>query len=188
MLNRKLLMDQLLPTSKYDSYYRFVEIEDAEFILSLRTKEKLSRFINETSNKLKDQIAWLKEYKNREGKGEDFYIICLGSDMKSKLGLIRIYDIKTDDCEIGSWLFSPDTGQNKAVYGDLFIKSIAFEVLNFKICRISTHKENKRVLKYTKSFNPRLIAEDDLSFHFELEYNNFKEQRNKLLDILGYDG
>ena len=65
--------------------------------MSLRNDEKSSRFINETSNKLEDQIAWLKEYKKREAAGTDFYIICMSSDNKIRYGLNRIYDIKKDD-------------------------------------------------------------------------------------------
>ncbi|MCF6297749.1 MAG: GNAT family N-acetyltransferase [Flavobacteriaceae bacterium] len=187
MLNRKKIIDQLLPVSKYGYYYRLVEVEDAEFILSLRNNEKLARFINKTSNKLEEQINWIKEYKKREEKGEDFYFICLTADMKTKLGLNRIYDIESNSCEIGSWLFSSKSGQDKAILGDLFCRSIAFEALNLKICRIAVRKKNKPVLRYTKSFNPKLVFEDELSFNFELKYNEYKEQRDKLLNILGYE-
>ena len=68
MSNKTILVDQYLPIEKYGCYYRLVEIKDAEFIMSLRTNEKLSRYINETNNKLKDQSDWLKDYKLREAQ------------------------------------------------------------------------------------------------------------------------
>ena len=183
MLNRKEIIDQLLPINAYGYYFRLVELEDAEFILSLRNNEKLSRFINPTSTEMEDQINWLKEYKIREEKGEDFYFMCLKDDKKTRQGLNRLYDIKGDVCEYGSWLYSPDAGPNAAVLGDLYIKSLAFEVLNFKILEMSTMKKNTRVLKYTKSFKPKFIRDNGISEFFEQEYKEWNEQRQKLLNI-----
>ena len=107
---RKHIIDAYLPKKAFGVYFRLVEIEDAEFIHSLRNNEKLSRYINPTSKDLTEQIKWLKKYKLREKKGEDFYILCLESDKGSKLGLNRLYDINDDYFEIGSWVFSPDAG------------------------------------------------------------------------------
>lgn len=188
MLYRKQLIDQLLPTSRYGLYFRLVEIEDAKFINSLRTNKILSKYINKTSKKLEDQVKWLKEYKKREENGKDFYIICLENNMKTKLGLMRIYDIKSDNSEIGSWLFSLKAGKYKSILCDLFIKSIVFEKLNIKICRISIRKKNKNVLKYIKTFSPKLISEDNLSYYFEMNYTNFSKRRNKILEYLDYAG
>lgn len=181
---RKQLIDKVLPNQQYGLYFRLVELEDAEFILSLRNDKKLSRYINQTSFKIEDQIAWLKEYKIREKNGKDFYIICLKEDKKTKLGLLRLYDIKDDNCEYGSWVFIQDSGTNAAVLGDLFVKTMAFEILKFKFCRASTMKHNTNVMRYSKSFNPLIVDEDELSLYYEFYYDNFKVQRNKLLRIL----
>ena len=104
MHNRKQIIDEILPANAYGYYFRLVEVEDAEFISTLRNNEKLSRFIHETSTDIKDQIKWLKEYKIREKKGEEFYFMCLKEDKKTRLGLNRLYDINGDICEYGSWL------------------------------------------------------------------------------------
>jgi RimJ/RimL family protein N-acetyltransferase len=186
MINRKELIDDVLPTRKYGCYFRLVELEDAEFILSLRNDERLSRYINETSNKLEDQINWLKEYKKREAKGTDFYIICLSNDNKIRYGLNRIYDIKSEDFEFGSWLYAQDYAKDNAVLGHLYSISIAFEVLNLKLCRASIRKKNKSVLRFMKSYNPALISEDELSYYFTFDYNNWNKRRKELLKILGY--
>ncbi len=187
MNKRKEIIDKILPTIKYGCYFRLVDVTDAEFILSLRNDENLSRFINETSNKLQNQIHWLEEYKLREAKGTEFYIICMSIDNKIRYGLNRLYDITSDDYEIGSWLFGPDAPKDKAILGDLFVQSIAFEILNLKICRMSVKKKNIRVVKYAKLFDPTLTDEDDLSYYFIYDYVTWLKQRNKLLKILGYD-
>lgn len=184
MHNRKQIIDEILPANAYGCYFRLVELEDAQFILSLRNHEKLSRYINPTSTEIEDQINWLKEYKVREKKGEDFYILCLKEDKKTRLGLNRIYDITGDTFEFGSWVYSPDAGPNMSIFGDLFVKSLAFEKLQLKSSKLQVKKENKRVLWYIKSFNPTLVGEEELSYYFELDYANFKAQSDKLLKLL----
>jgi len=183
-MDRKKIMDGILPTNAYGSYFRLVEIEDAEFIVSLRNDEKLSRHINATSAQIEDQINWLKEYKIREERGRDFYIICLKEDRTTKLGLNRIYDITADYFEFGSWVYSPEADSNTSILGDLFVKSLAFEKLHLKICNLQVRKKNRRVLWYTKSFNPIMVGEDELSYYFELNHDNFSMQRAKLLKLL----
>ena len=187
MQYRKKIIDELLPTDYYGCHFRLVKIEDANFILSMRNQEKLSRYISWTSVEIESQIKWLKEYKVREKRGEDFYLICLKGDKETKLGVNRIYNISDDDFEIGSWVFSPDAGPNMAILGDLFTRSIAFEKLHFKTCRIAVRKKNRTVLKYTRSFNPTLVSEDELSYFFELNYDAFKVQKDKYLKILSFD-
>ncbi len=187
MLDKKQIIDSILPIDRYGYHFRLVEVEDAEFIHSLRTHEKLSRYINTTSDLVEEQINWLRAYKKREKKGEDFYIMCLKEDRTTKLGLNRIYDIRATDFEFGSWVYLANAGANASILGDLFVKSLAFEKLSFKTARLSVRKENKRVLWYTKSFNPTIVGEDEISYFFELEYDDFKEQRNKLLKMLNIE-
>ncbi len=181
---RKEIIDGILPTNHYGYHFRLVEIEDAEFILSLRSNEKLSRHINTTSAELDEQINWLKEYKVREKNGEDFYILCLKEDKETKQGVVRIYNINGTEFEIGSWVFKSDADPNVAILADLFTFSLAYEQLNLKTCNASVRKANKRVLWYTKSFDPILKMEDELNFYFEIGYDNYKIQRDKLLKML----
>ena len=185
---RKQIIDNVLPVNQYGCYFRLVEMEDAEFILSLRNNEKLSRHINPTSTDIEDQINWLNEYKIRENNGKDFYIICLKEDKKTKLGLNRIYNITDDTFEFGSWLYSPDAGPNVAVLGDLFTKSLAFENLKLKTCKMETKKKNTRVLRYAKSYKPKFTGEDELNYYFESDYDNFKVHRKMYLKLFQMDG
>lgn len=187
MLDRKQIIDEILPANAYGCYFRLVEIEDAEFILNLRNNEKLSRHLNPTINDIEQQINWLKEYKIREKKGEDFYVLCLKEDKKTKLGLNRIYNITDETFEFGSWLYGPDAGPNVAVLGDLFTKSLAFEKLGIKLCKMETKKKNTRVLRYARSYKPKFTGEDELSYYFESDYDNFKDHRKMYLKLFQLD-
>ncbi|MDC6389765.1 GNAT family N-acetyltransferase [Maribacter sp. PR1] len=183
MKNRKEIIDGILPTEAYNSYFRLVEMEDAEFILSLRNNEKLAKHINPTSTDMEEQINWLKEYKNREKNGKDFYIINLKKDGKTRLGLNRIYNVEGDTFEFGSWLYSPEAGPNDAVLGELFTKGLAFEELGFNLCKMETKKKNTRVLWYAKSYKPKFTGEDEFNHYFESDYENFKAHREKYLKL-----
>lgn len=187
MERKKKLIDSILPINKYGCHFRLVNIEDAEFILSLRNNEKLSRYLSPTSNDIENQKNWIKGYKKREENGEEFYFLCLSPDKKTKFGLNRIYNFHSEKFEIGSWLFSEQSEQGKSILCDLFSRTLAFEVLNFKICVFEVRKNNKSVLKYHKLFSPKITSEDDLNYYFELDFLNFDKQKNKLLNIL-YDG
>jgi hypothetical protein len=57
---------------RYGVSVRLANEDDSEFILSLRTNEKLSRFIHSTDNDLEKQREWMRNYKIREANGEDY--------------------------------------------------------------------------------------------------------------------
>ena len=62
-----------------------------------------------------------------------------------------------------------------AVLGDLFSKDLAYEKLGFRLCKMETKKKNTRVLKYAKTYNPTFTGEDELTYYFELDYENYKK-------------
>ena len=72
-------MNTILPSnfeiSKYGLHARFVIESDAEFILSLRTNPMLSRFLHSTDNDVEKQKIWIRNYKERERNGTDYYFI-----------------------------------------------------------------------------------------------------------------
>lgn len=186
MTDRKMLIDGVLPKVQYGCYFRLVEVEDAEFIWKLRNDETLAQYLNATSGNLEDQVKWLESYKDREALGREFYVMCLSEDKKIKYGVNRLYDIDGEEFEYGSWLFGPDAPPDKAILADLFTHSLAFEVLNLKTNNMSTQKLNKRVLRYTKSFNPTYVGEDELSYYFVYDYPTWNKRRQELLRLLGY--
>ena len=95
----------ILPVTKFGCYFRFVENEDAEFIVKLRNDSKLSRYLSKTSASGLDQKEWINNYKIRENLGQEYYIMCIDIITKQRLGVNRIYNINDKDFEIGSWLF-----------------------------------------------------------------------------------
>lgn len=81
-------------------------VEDAEFVLSLRTDPELSRFINPTSPDVADQIAWTNRYFD---KPDDASFIVERINGRAE-GAVSIYDIREDPefggktAEWGRWI------------------------------------------------------------------------------------
>ena len=56
------------------SYLREVDLDDAEFIYSLRTDANKSKHLSVTSGKIDDQLAYIKRYK--ESVTDYYFVIC----------------------------------------------------------------------------------------------------------------
>ena len=180
-------MKNSFPIKKYGLLFRLVDISDSEFILNLRLDDKLSLHLSTTSQSIDDQKKWIIDYKKREFKNEEFYFICCSEDNKIKYGVNRIYNIKENSFEIGSWLFRRNIGNNTAIISDLFIRTLFFQKSNFDKCVFEVRKKNKSVLKYHKMFTPKIVSEDENNFYFSLDKDNFIKHRNRLIKLMGYE-
>ncbi|MCJ2367251.1 GNAT family N-acetyltransferase, partial [Aeromonas dhakensis] len=65
---------------------RLIDVGDAEFILSLRTDGRLNRHLSQTSSSLEQQRDWIKNYKERESQGDEYYFIIYRNDNNEAVG------------------------------------------------------------------------------------------------------
>jgi hypothetical protein len=149
---------------------RFVQESDAPFILSLRTDPKLGRFLSETSSDVADQVQWIRHYKEREAKGEDYYFLFLDAD--HPLGVIRLYNFKETSFEYGSWLFRPGL-LLEPFKADMFAKEMGFLNFGYTSCTFEVVKENKSVLSYHTRWGTVKTHEDEEKFYFTLSKDSF---------------
>ncbi len=164
---------------KYGIIIRYVEVDDAEFILNLRTDEKLGQFISKTDPNIDAQINWIKNYKIREESNQEYYYIA--EDKKgNKFGTIRLYNFDEKSFEIGSWLFKNDAPLGMPIKAHFIGFEIAFEKLQKEYCRFDIRKENTQVLNYMNDFDTELIKEDELNFYYILTKDNFYKRRNAI--------
>ena len=78
---------------------RFVEEDDAEFILELRLDTRYNQFLSSVSADLQSQKDWIKKYKQDEHNKKQFYFIIELLD-GTPCGTIRVYDLTADSfCE-----------------------------------------------------------------------------------------
>lgn len=169
---------------KYGLRVRLVDSTDAEFILSLRTNPKLSRYIHNTKDDLERQIKWISDYKDREAAGQEYYFIyyCEGNP----IGVNRIYDIHETWATGGSWICAIGCSPQQSVGTSLICRDIMFDYLGLSEDRFDVRKENKLVVRMHKMFGAIIIEESDIDYKFLLKkevYNNNKGRILRLLNI-----
>lgn len=168
--------------TKYGITIRLVNETDAEFLYNLRTDIVLSRFLSTTSGTVEDQQEWIKKYKQREQRGEEYYFMAVGPDGE-RYGTSRLYHFDEESFTIGSWLFSKEAPTGVAIRTDILVREIGFEELGFNFCKFDVRKDNKSVLRYHRAFGPTEISESELDIYFLLGKDAFYNYRNKLLKI-----
>lgn len=163
---------------RYGLHVRFVNEDDAEFILGLRTDSKLGQYISATNGDIEKQKEWTRQYKIRERQGTDYYFM-FEKPLGTRLGVSRIYEIKKETFQTGSWIFSKDAPFGAAFLGDIICHEIAYELFPDGVNFHDIKKDNFSVNKYADQFNPQFIFETELTRY----YINRRENYLKYKDI-----
>ena len=174
----------LLPDYRIEKYglsARFVEEDDAEFIVKLRTDESLSLFIHSTDNDIDKQKMWIRDYKKRESQGKEYYFIFYYEDRP--IGLERIYNIKYDSYTHGSLVFTPESPIGSSVKADIITREIGFSLLNLPINYFDVRKGNKGVIAYHMRYKPEIISEDENNYYYKLSKENFEKYKSIYMKI-----
>lgn len=186
-------MNSILPPDftmeKYGLYARFVNEDDAEFILKLRTDEDLGRWIHSTDNDLEKQKQWLREYKQRERQGLDYYFIFYKDGVP--VGLNRLYEIKGTTFTTGSWIFIKEAPLECSIAASIMVRELAFEQLGFKYEHAfdGVHTKNVKVIRFNHMMGLKDLSlfEDVKGTYIEqsLTPEDFAKNKPKMLKYIG---
>lgn len=157
---------------------RFAQVDDAEYILSLRQNEKYNTHLSPVDNNVKNQKKWLIEYKKREEKLEEFYFIIQRND-GTKCGTIRVYDIVNNSFCWGSWILDQNKTKTAAIESALLIYQFGFDIMKYSRCHFDVRKDNNLVISFHEKFNAKKINEDELNYYFEIYPNDIMAIKNK---------
>lgn len=126
---------------------RPLTLDDAQFIVELRTDPDLGRYLHATSSKIEDQLAWTQKYFDRPG---DWYFIVEKNDGMPE-GAISIYnfDDERNDAEWGRWILRK--GSLAAVESAALIYEVGFDTLKLKSMYTHTEEDNKPVVSFHSS-------------------------------------
>ena len=167
---------------KYGIQVRLVCEEDAEFIVKLRTNEKLARYIHSVDDNVSKQVEWIKEYKKREAKGLDYYFIFYKDGQPIVLN--RLYDIDWIHLTYtsGSWVSVPGTDYEAVMTCSVIVLEIAFDVLGLLVDIYDVRKENSQVLHFhRKILGAYEYGETELDYLFMLTKEAWQKSRLKRL-------
>lgn len=170
---------------------RFVEENDAEFVLMLRTDPIKNKYLSQTGSALNDQIAWIHSYKSREkNNSEYYYVICC--DDNEQIGLVRMYDFRSEEQSFcwGSWILKQNSPVFAGIESAITIYEIGFDVCGFHKSHFDVRKDNVKVLKFHRNFGAKQIAEDELNFYFDFtsdDYASIKPKYSKFIRTANYN-
>lgn len=167
---------------RYGIDVRLVKEEDSEFIVSLRTNERLARYLHATSDDVEAQRRWIKSYLDRFSKGEDFYFVY--SHEGVPFGVNRIYNISELEATGGSWVCAPDTLPEFSIASLLVMRDIMFEFLGLDYDIFDVQMGNKQVRKLHLMLGAKKIGETDNQENFKLYKNDYIEKRESLTELL----
>jgi RimJ/RimL family protein N-acetyltransferase len=131
---------------------RPVTLEDAPFIVALRTNPHLNRFIHENSGIVKDQVAWLEYY---FGRFDDYYFIIEDVDSGESRGTIGLYNLASDssEAEWGRWIIQPLS--MAALESAWLIYEVGFSLLQLKRVYCRSISQNTASVSFHDTFGAR---------------------------------
>lgn len=128
---------------------RPVTLEDAAFIVELRSDPLLNRYLHEISPRVEDQVGWLERYFARP---DDYYFIVEDADSSERHGTIGIYDFeeKAAGAQWGRWILKH--GSMAALESAWLVCEAGFSKLGLASLSSRTLVENPRVVSFHDSF------------------------------------
>lgn len=144
--------------------FRNAMVDDAAFILSLRTDAEKSRYLSAVSGELAAQQAWLERY--AEADDQTYFII---EYQDESIGTVRLYDPQGDSFCWGSWILKNSRPNHAAMESALMVYAYAVDHLGFAAAHFDVRKGNERVWQFHERFGAVRSAESDLDYLYRIE-------------------
>ena len=159
--------------------FRDVNESDAEFILSLRTDEKKSRYLSAVTNDIDAQREWLKHY--AAANDQAYFIIEYQGE---SIGTVRLYDAKQDSFCWGSWILKETRPSHAAMESTLMVYAYAIDDLGFRASHFDVRKGNERVWQYHERFGARRVATTELDYLYTINLDAITAARSRFKKFL----
>jgi RimJ/RimL family protein N-acetyltransferase len=154
--------------------FRNATINDAAFIIEIRTDMKKSAHISKTSKDIKQQEAWLEKYsKDRE----QIYFVILNREQE-RVGTVRLYDKKNDSFSWGSWILKDGVASSYAIESALLVYHFALS-LGFERAHFDVRKGNESVWKFHERFGAVKTFETNELFLYSISLEAIKKSLKK---------
>lgn len=155
--------------------FRDATINDAAFVLELRTDNQKAKYLSPTSPDMIKQVAWLEEYKT---KHDQAYFIIENKEGE-KLGTVRIYDQQGDSFCWGSWVLRNGAPKSAGIESALIVYAYAIDYLGFKKAHFDVRKGNKSVWQFHERCGAVRIDETEEDYLYRIEEKEILSTRNR---------
>ena len=170
----------VIDEERYGMRVRNVDLGDADFLYKVRSDKYLTRFISQFDGSFEEQVEWLRNYKEREEAGIEWYFMFLYNGERQ--GVARLYKIEEDHFTQGSWLFRPDSPAGCSILGNIISSEIGFE-LPGKEYELTDARKGNKTHKWVKTFNPELLYETDLDIFYKITKENFNKAKIQHIEL-----
>lgn len=154
-------------------------VDDAAFILALRTDAEKSRYLSRVTGEVQSQIDWLRAY--RQGGGQAYFII--EDEAGQALGTVRLYDEQGCSFCWGSWILSAQAPSHAAIESALMVYAYAIDVLGFSSAHFQVSQGNERVWRFHERFGAVRVGadteQDDGQFHYVISAAAIQASRQR---------
>ena len=143
---------------------RGVDVDDANFIYSLRVDSKKNAYISAVDPDVQKQVDWIKSY--LAGEGQAYFIIC-DRDL-NRLGTVRLYHAIDNSFSWGSWIVKDDAPTITAIESALLVYRYAIDHLGFTSAHFEVDRDNKSVWAFHERFGAKRVRESDREYFYEI--------------------
>jgi len=158
---------------------RLITEDDAAFVLSLRTDSKYNKFLSVVTSDVEQQKTWIRNYKEDEGSGKQFYFIIQRHD-GVPCGTVRIYDLREDSFSWGSWILNEDKTRFAALESAFLVYQFGFENLNYEKAHFDVRQENAKVISFHEKMGAIRTGETELDVFFEITKAAVSQSKERL--------
>lgn len=156
---------------------------DAEFILDLRQREEVCKFMHKVDISVEEQIEWIKTHQKIDG---DYYFLICNKD-NEPIGTISLYDKQGDHCEIGRAASIGNSIEN--IDAIILTYDFAFEKLGYKFLVGSISPENLQVKELNRNFGFKFKEEIVCINGMQLQLGkvtreDYYAKRSQILELL----
>ncbi len=162
--------------------FRDARVDDADFILALRTKGKAGKFLSSTENDIEKQKQWLLKYANDDTQA--YFII--QNKHGENVGTVRLYDQEGDSFCWGSWILLDGIPSTYSIESALIIYSYA-ALLGFKRSHFDVRKENLSVWRFHEKFGAKRVKETTLDYFYTISENEIQLSLKKYIKFLPHE-
>nr|WP_233468059.1 GNAT family N-acetyltransferase [Hydrogenophilus thermoluteolus] len=155
--------------------FRDVCLDDADFILSLRTDEQKSRYLSMTKPDLKQQQEWIQRYLT--SRDQAYFVIATKEG--ELIGTVRLYDAQGDSFCWGSWIIKSGAPMHAAIESALMVYAYAIDFLGFSCAHFDVRKGNERVWRFHERFGATRVGENALDYYYRIEPDAIEASRKR---------
>ncbi|MEG1048560.1 MAG: GNAT family N-acetyltransferase [Bacilli bacterium] len=157
-----------------------VDINDAKFILSLRSNKILNEHLSYIENSIENQQEWILDYKEREKNKKEYYFkIC--DKNNCELGLVRLYNIDYTEkvLTFGSFILTPERPKLTALEATIMMMEITFKILKMKKVILDVRIKNSKASNFYERFGFEKYDSNQIDDFYELTRDKYCKMFNK---------